>query len=85
MDAYSGRGNQYIDDNIKEIQELYKNMEQKKESREGRVEDKEVILIKPYEVSSSSSTMKLSFIDNEVNNLLKYMKFIRSLTQTRLF
>jgi len=85
LDAYSGRGNQYIDDNIKEIQELYKNMEQKKESREGRVEDKEVILIKPYEVSSSSSTMKLSFIDNEVNNLLKYMKFIRSLTQTRLF
>ena len=76
LDAYSGRGNQYMDDNIKEIQELYKNMEQKKESREGRVEDKEVILIKPYEVSSLSSTMKLSFIDNEVNNLLKYMKFI---------
>jgi len=76
LDAYSGRGNQYVDDNIKEIQELYKNIEQKKESREGRVEDEEVILIKPYDVSSLSSTTKSSFIDDEVNNLLKYMKFI---------
>ena len=85
MDAYSGRENQYVDDNIKEIQELYKDMEQKKESREERVEDEEVILIKLYEVSSSSSITKSSFIDDEVNNLLKYMKFIRSPTQTRLF
>jgi len=85
LDAYSGRGNQYVDDNIKEIQELYKDMEQKKESREERIEDKEVILIKPYEVSFLSSTTKSSFIDNEVNNLLKYMKFIWSLMQTRLF
>jgi len=65
-----------MDDNIKEIQELYKDIEQKKESREGRVEDEEVILIKPYEVSSSLSTTKSSFIDDEVNNLIKYMKFI---------
>ena len=85
LDTYSGRGNQYVDDNIKEIQELYKDMEQKKKSREERVEDKEVILIKPYEVFSSLSTTKSSFIDNEVNNLIKYMKFIRSPTQTRLF
>ena len=76
LDAYNGKGNQYVDNNIKEIQELYKDMEQKKELREGRIEDEEVILIKPYEVSSSSSTMKLSFIDDEVNNLIKYMKFI---------
>ena len=27
LDAYSGRGNQYIDDNIKEIQKLYKDRE----------------------------------------------------------
>jgi len=85
LDAYSERENQYVDNNIKEIQELYKDMEQKKESRKGRVEDEEVILIKLYEVSSSSSTMKSSFIDDEVNNLLKYMKFIRSPMQTRLF
>ena len=27
LDAYSKRGNQYMNDNIKEIQELYKDME----------------------------------------------------------
>jgi len=62
-----------VDNNIKEVQELYKDMEQKKESSKGRVEDKEVILIKPYEVFSSSSTMKSSFIDDEVDNLIKYI------------
>jgi len=85
LDAYSGRGNQYVNNNIKKAQELYKDMEQKKESSKGRVEDKEVILIKPYEVSFSLSTMKSSFIDDEVNNLIKYMKFIQSSTQTRIF
>ena len=85
LDIYSGRGNQYVDDNIKEVQELYKDMEQKKESSEERVENEEVILIKLYEIFSSSSTTKSSFIDNEVNNLIKYMKFIQSSTQTRIF
>jgi len=70
-----------VDDNIKEVQELYKDMEWKKSS-EGRVK---VILIKPYKVLSSSSTMKSSFIDDEVDNLIKYMKFIWSFTQTRIF
>ena len=50
------------------------------------VEDEEVILIKPYEVSRSTSlTIKSSFIDNEVDNLMKYMKFIWSPIQMRLF
>jgi len=68
-----------VDDNIQEIQELYKNEEQKRESNKGGVvEDKEVILIKPYKISesTSSTTKKSSFIDNEVDNLIKYMKFI---------
>jgi len=37
-----------MDDNIWKIQELYKEEEIKKE--EGRIKDKEVILIKPYKV-----------------------------------
>ena len=65
-----------MDDNIQEIQELYKNEEQKKESNEGRIKEEEVILIKPYEVSESTSLTKSSFIDNKVENLIKYMKFI---------
>jgi len=43
LDGYSGRGNQYVNDNIKKVQELYKDIEQKKESSKGRVEDKEDI------------------------------------------
>ena len=84
LDASSGWGNQYVDDNIKKIQELYKDRDQIKNTNQGQVKDKEVIPIKPYEISFSSST-KLSFIDDEVDNLLKYMKFIYFPTQTRIF
>jgi len=84
LDHYKERGNRYVNDNIQEIQELYIDEEMKKEK--GKVEDKEVILIKPYKVSTmtSSSFSQTSFITNEVENL-KYMKFVRSPTQTRLF
>ena len=53
LDRYKGKGNSYVDVNIREIQELYMDEEAKGEER--RVEDEEVILIKPYEVSSSTS------------------------------
>ena len=71
-----------MDENVQEIQEIYKENEDKKE---GEVEDKEIILIKPYEVNELISTTKSSFINDEVENLIKYMKFIQSLTQTRIF
>ena len=80
LDTYKRRGNTYVDDNIQRIQELYKEEEIKKE--EGRIEDEEVILIKPYEVSKltssklTSSTTQSSFIIDEVDNLFTYMKFI---------
>ena len=47
LDRYKRRGNTYVDNNISEIQELYINKEQMKNSEE-RVEKEEVILIKPY-------------------------------------
>ena len=43
-----------MNDNIQEIQELYKNKEQEKESNKVRLEDEKVILIKPYKVSEST-------------------------------
>ena len=49
LDAYRGKGNSYMDDNIQEIQELYKDEEQKKDKE--TIKDEEIILIKPYEVS----------------------------------
>jgi len=52
----------------------------------GKVEDDEVILIKPYKISMTTSlSSQTSFITDEVENLFKYMKFVRSPTQTRLF
>ena len=76
LDAYREKENQYMDDNIQEIQELYKNEEQEKELNKGRVEDKELILIKSYEILELTSSSESSFINNKVKNLIKYMKFI---------
>ena len=60
------------------------NKEMKEEK--GVVENKEVILVQPYEVSSTtilSSTT--SFILDEIENLAKYMKFVKTPSQTRIF
>jgi len=63
-----------MDDNIQEIQKLYKDVEQRRESNEERVE---VILIKLYKVSKLAlSITKSSFIEDKADNLIKYMKFI---------
>ena len=51
LDHYKERGNKHVDDNIWEIQKLFINEEMKKEKE--MVEDKKVILIKPYEVSTT--------------------------------
>ena len=72
LDTYKGKGNIYMDDNIQEIQDLYKEKEE-----EGGIENKEVILIKPYKISETTfSSAQTSFIIDEVKNLMKYMKFI---------
>jgi len=83
LDKYKGKENAYVDENIREIQDLFKDEEIKKDK--GRIEDKEVILVKPYKVSQSSTSSTTSFIMDKVKNLIKYMKFIKSPTQTRLF
>ena len=85
LDQYKGRGNNYVEENIREIQELYIDKEEKRDK--GKVEDEEIILIKPYVVSSSTSisTHSTSFINKEVENLIKYMKFVKVPTQIRLF
>jgi len=77
LDTYKGKGNIYVDDNVQEIQNLYKEEEVKKE--EGEIENEKVILVKLYETSkttTSSSSAQMSFIMDEVKNLAKYMKFV---------
>ena len=75
LDRYKGKSNSYVETNIQEIQELY--MDEEMKNQGGKVEDDEVILIKPYEVSTTTtSSSNTSFITDEVKHLLKYMKFI---------
>ena len=74
LDQYKEKGNDYIEENIQEIQELYIKEENREEK--GKVEDKEVILIKPYEVSTTTLSSSTSFITDEVKHLFKHMKFV---------
>jgi len=54
LDHYKGKDNDYMDSNIKEIQKLYMEEEKKEEKR--TIENKEVILVHPYEVSSTTTS-----------------------------
>ena len=57
-----------MEENIQEIQELY--IEEKNRGEKGVVEDEEVILVKPYKISmTTSSSSHTSFIMDEVKNL----------------
>ena len=84
LDRYNGKVNKYVDENVEEIQNIYIEENVQDKGKE-RVEEEEVILIKPYEISESISTKSSSFIDEEINNLLKYMKFVKTPIQTRIF
>jgi len=84
LDQYKGKGNRCVEDNIREIQELY--IEEGNKGEKGVIEDEEVILVKQYEVSTTTSfSSSTSFITDEVKNLLKYMKFVRTPSQIRIF
>ena len=75
-----------MDNNIREIQDLYRDEEQKKKLKRGTVEEEGVILIKLYKVSTTTSkTTESSFIQDKIKNLEQHMKFIYFLIQTRLF
>ena len=80
LDQYKEKDNRYVDNNIQEIQEIY--IEKKKKKEKGTVEDEEVILVKPYKVSTiTSSSSRMSFIMDKVKNLFKYMKFVQTPSQ----
>jgi len=76
LDWYKGKGNSYVDDNIREIQEIYMEEEKKEEKR--IVEEEEVILVKPYKISITTlSSSRMSFIADEVDQIHEiYMNFI---------
>ena len=83
LNQYKGKGNNYVEGNIRKIQELY--IKEENGEEKGKVEDKEVILIKHYEVSTTTLSSSTNFIMDEIKHLLKHMKFVRMPSQTRLF
>ena len=83
LDQYKGKGNDYVEGNIQEIQELY--IKEENGEEKGRVEDEEVIRVKPYEVFTTTSTSSTSFITDKIEHLIRQMKFVRTPSQTRLF
>ena len=90
LDKERGQGTHYVNDNLWEIQDIYRDKKQKR-LQERKEKDEEVILIKPYKIlatssrTTSSKITELSFIHDEIKNLEWHMKFIHSPTQTRLF
>ena len=46
LDWYKGKDNKYVEDNIKEIQELYMNKDINQ--AQGTIENEKVILVQPY-------------------------------------
>ena len=58
LNKYKGRRNDYVDKNIKEIQELYKDEGERqwRDEKEKGIQDEEVLLYKPYEMLIQSSS-----------------------------
>ena len=74
---------------FKEIQNVYKQEDlrvkqliivDKEDQQEDQVQDKKVLLYKPYNISSKSSKAKTPepiFIQDEIENLNKYMEYMQ--------
>ena len=56
LDTYEGRENKYMDDNIQEIQKLYKEKGIKR--KEGRIEDKEVIALQDLQLNIFNNSIQ---------------------------
>ena len=81
LNSYKEKGNNYIEEHIKKIQDTYKqeNIIMKKQDikEKQQIQDEKVLLYKPYEVDLPRPKIpKLIFIQDEIKNLEKYMKFI---------
>ena len=91
LDRCKGKENAYAKEYIKEIQDTYKQENQKVKQlmivdkgkqQENQVQDKKVLLYKLYNISLKSSkpkTPELTFIQNEIKDLDKYIKYMQLL------
>jgi len=56
-----------------------------KDEKEKGVQDEEVLLYKPYEMLTESSSTEPTFIQDELDNLEKHIKFVYSFAKTKMF
>ena len=85
LEKYGGEKNKQVEVYIKEIQKAYQELSQethqpmdinKEKQKEGIVQDEEMFLYKPYNISSEKSQSKMPepiFIQEKVNNLKKIL------------
>jgi len=90
LDNCKGKENNYVEGHIKEIQNPYKQkdiiMKEQDVEKKHQIQDEEVLLYKPYEVDPPRpKTSELTFIQDEIENLKKYIKFMQAPIQTILF
>ena len=83
LDNCKEQGSKYTEGYIREIQDTYKqdNQKMKKliENNKRQAQEEEIFLYKPYDIASSRpKTPKSTFIQDEIDNLEKYMKYIQS-------
>ena len=78
LDNCKEKGNNYVEGHIKKRQNTYKQKDKEQDIKEKQqIQDEKVLLYKPYKVDlSRSKTPELTFIQDEIENLKKYMKFI---------
>jgi len=90
LDNCKEKRNKYVEGHIKKIQDAYKQkdiiMEEQDVKGKQQIQDKKVLLYKPYKVDLPKlKTPELIFIQDKIENLEKYMKFIQVLIQTTQF
>ena len=90
LDRYKGKENTYANKHIKEIQDAYKQEDlrvkqsmivNKGEQWKDQIQNEEVLLYKPYNILSKSSKAKTpepTFIQDKIENLDKYIKYMQS-------
>ena len=87
LDNCKEKEKEYTDGHIKEIQDTYKQEDiiMKEQDNKGKqqIQDEEVFLYKPYDVDlPRPKNPELTFIQDEIKNLEKYMKFMQAPIQT---
>jgi len=84
LDNCKGKRNEYTEGHIKKIQDTYKQEDievkiQEPSKEKQQIQDEKVLLYKPYKVNSPKpKTPKPIFIQDELDNLDKYMKYMQA-------